>query len=194
MKDDILHFPEGVLVDDVIGAGLVGIVALREDRKTVIKFAPSNTFQHFIDVERRVYERLNSGIQHDGLLKYYGSLDQGLILEYACNKLLRDYVAHYKEQPLSRRLSWAEQLTASVRFIHTKGILYGDISCNNAFLDKSLKLKLRDFAGSSIDDEPPLVYYDISYEHPDLTDISIKSELFTLRSSLYEIITGSKPY
>ena len=60
MEDDILHFPEGVLVDDVIGAGLVGIVALREDRKTVIKFAPSNTFQHFIDVERRVYERLNS--------------------------------------------------------------------------------------------------------------------------------------
>ena len=42
MEDDILHFPEGVLADDVIGAGLVGIVALREDCKTVIKFAPSN--------------------------------------------------------------------------------------------------------------------------------------------------------
>lgn len=194
MEDDILHFPEGVLVDDVIGAGLVGIVALREDRKTVIKFAPSNTFQHFIDVERRVYERLNSGTQHDGLLKYYGSLDQGLILEYACNKSLRDYVAHHKEQPLPRRLSWAEQLAASVRFIHTKGILHGDISCNNAFLDESLKLKLGDFAGSSIDDEPPLVCYDISHEHPDLTDISIKSELFALGSSLYEIMTGSKPY
>ena len=59
MEDDILHFPEGVLVDDVIGAGLVGIVALREDRKIVVKFAPSNIFQHFINVERRVYERLN---------------------------------------------------------------------------------------------------------------------------------------
>jgi len=50
-------------------AGLVGIVALWEDRKTVIKFAPSNIFQHFIDVERRVYERLNSGVQHDGPLR-----------------------------------------------------------------------------------------------------------------------------
>ena len=69
MEDDVLHFPEGVLVDDVIGAGLVGIVALRENRKTVIKFAPSNIFQHFIDVERRVYERLNSGVQHDGPLR-----------------------------------------------------------------------------------------------------------------------------
>jgi hypothetical protein len=92
MEEDILHFPGGVLVDDIIGAELVGIIALREDRKTVIKFAPSNIFQHFIDVARRVYERLNSGVQHDGLLRYYGSLDQGLILEYACNKSLRDYV------------------------------------------------------------------------------------------------------
>jgi fluoride ion exporter CrcB/FEX len=33
MEDDVLHFPRGVLVDNVIGAGLVGIVALREDRK-----------------------------------------------------------------------------------------------------------------------------------------------------------------
>jgi hypothetical protein len=33
MEDGILHFPEGVRGDDV-GTGLVGMVALREDRKT----------------------------------------------------------------------------------------------------------------------------------------------------------------
>lgn len=194
MEVGILHFPHGVHEDDIVGTGLVGMVALREDCKTVIKFAPSNTFQNFIDVERRVYERLNSGAPHDGILKYYGSLDQGLILEYAYNKSLRDYVAHHKEQPLLQRLSWAEQLAASVSFIHGKGILHGDISCNNAFIDESLNLKLGDFAGSSIDHEPPLVCYDISHEHPDLTDISIRSEIFALGSSLYEIMTGSKPY
>ena len=34
MEDDILHFPEGVHEDDVVGTGLDGMVALREDRKT----------------------------------------------------------------------------------------------------------------------------------------------------------------
>ena len=34
MEDDILHFPEGVHEDDVVGTGLVGMVALREERKT----------------------------------------------------------------------------------------------------------------------------------------------------------------
>jgi hypothetical protein len=62
MEDDVLHFSEGVLVDDVIGAGPVGIIVHREDPKPVIKLAPSNIFQRFINVERRIYERLNSGV------------------------------------------------------------------------------------------------------------------------------------
>ena len=43
MEDDVLHFSEGVLVDDVIKLGLVGIVALREDRKTVIIWSVSKS-------------------------------------------------------------------------------------------------------------------------------------------------------
>jgi hypothetical protein len=105
------------------------MVAPQEDPRAVIKFAPSTTYKRFIDVERRVYERLGFDAQHDGVLKYYGSLDQGLVLEYACNDSLRNYVAHHKESPLLRRLSRAEQLTASVSFIHIKSILYEDISC-----------------------------------------------------------------
>jgi hypothetical protein len=34
MEDDILHFLEGVYEDSVVRTGLVGMVALREDRKT----------------------------------------------------------------------------------------------------------------------------------------------------------------
>jgi hypothetical protein len=55
-------------------------------------------------------------------------------------------------------------------------------------------LKLGDFSGSSIDGEPVLVCYETSHEHPEMTDISIKSELFALGSTLYEIMTGSRPY
>jgi hypothetical protein len=57
-----------------------------------------------------------------------------------------------------------------------------------------LNLKLGDFIGSLIDGKLILVCYEISHEHPKMTDISIESEIFTLRSTLYEIITGSRPY
>jgi hypothetical protein len=43
MEDDVLHFSEGVLVDDAIELGLVGIVALREDRQTVIIWSVSKS-------------------------------------------------------------------------------------------------------------------------------------------------------
>ncbi|KAF1964438.1 hypothetical protein BU23DRAFT_594155 [Bimuria novae-zelandiae CBS 107.79] len=74
-----------------------------------------------------------------------------------------------------------------------KSVLHGDISCNNGFLDDRLDVKLGDFAGSAIDGLPPLVCYETSHELPD-EDISAKIELFALGSTVYEIMTGSKPY
>ena len=50
-------------------------------------------------------------------------------------------------------------------------MLHGDISCNNVFLDGQLSVKLGDFAGSAIDDLPPLIYYETSHELPN-QDIS----------------------
>lgn len=132
------------------------------------------------------------------ILQHHGPSDGGgggeIILEYACNDSVRNYIKLHEPQSLSRRLSWAEQLAASVHFIHSRGVLHGDISCNNAFLDEALDLKLGDFAGSSIDVEPPLVCYETSHEHPQCQDISLQSEVFALGCALYEIMTSSKPY
>lgn len=79
-------------------------------------------------------------------------------------------------------------------FVHSENILHGDISCNNVFLDENLNAKLGDFAGSSIDNEPPLICYETSHEHPDNEGVSHKSEVFALGSTFYEIMTGSKPH
>ena len=44
-------------------------------------------------------------------------------------------------------------------------------------------MKLGNFAGSLIDGELVLVCYKTSHKHLEITDISIKSELFALRST-----------
>jgi hypothetical protein len=54
-------------------------------------------------------------------------------------------------------------------------------------------VKLGDFAGSAIDGLPVLVCYETSHELPG-EDISTRTELFALGPTIYEIITGSKPY
>src|SRR5450432_709878 len=80
-----------------------------------------------------------------------------------------------------------------MRFIYSRSVFHGDISCNNIFLDDSLNVKLGDFAGSAIDDQPPLVCYETSHELPS-EDISTRTELFALGSTTYKIMTSSKLY
>ncbi|KAF1953187.1 kinase-like protein [Byssothecium circinans] len=107
---------------------------------------------------------------------------------------IRQYLARQTKQvPLSLRLRWVEQLIDAVRFIHSRRVLHGDISCNNVFLDNNLNVKLGDFAGSAIDNLPPLICYETSHELPG-EDISTRTEQFALGSTTYEIMTGSKPY
>lgn len=158
----------------------------------VVKFAQHSELP-FLEREKCIYQRLGRG--HDGVLRYYGGLGHALILQYACHGSIRQYFARQtKPVPLSLQLRWVEQIITSVAFIHSKKVLNGDISCNNVLLDEELNAKLCDFAGSSIDGQDPLICYETSHEHPEITDISVRSELFALGSTFYEIMTGSKPY
>ncbi|KAF1352745.1 kinase-like protein [Lizonia empirigonia] len=112
---------------------------------------------------------------------------------FASQTSIRQYIARQKQAPLSLKLRWVQQLVDAVRFIHSRGVFHGDMSCNNVFLDDNFDVKLGDFAGSAIDDLPPLVCYETSHELPG-KDISTETELFALGSTIYEVMTGSKPY
>jgi serine/threonine protein kinase len=96
-------------------------------------------------------------------------------------------------------LRWAEQAAESLVFIHSEGVLHGDINCGNFCLDRDLNLKLGDFAGSSIDQSLALVCYNTTHQLPDDSPsatgevrITERTEIFVFGSALYEMSTGSK--
>ncbi|KAF2245229.1 kinase-like protein [Trematosphaeria pertusa] len=187
MQESVIQWPLGLDLKDLAGAGVTAIVARLD---AVVKFfGPLES--RFFEREKLIYQRL--GRDHSGIVRYFGALENSLILQFASQTSIRQYVARQKQVPLSLRLRWVEQLFDAVRFIHSRSVLHGDISCNNVFLDDNLDVKLGDFAGSAIDDLPPLVCYETSHELPG-EDISTRTELFALGSTVYEIITGSKPY
>ncbi len=188
MQESVIQWPLGLDGKDVVGAGITAIVARLD---AVVKFSgPSES--HFLEREKLIYQRL--GRDHSGIVRYFGALENAIILQFASQTSIRQYLARQKNQvPLSLTLRWVEQLFDAVQFIHSRNVFHGDISCNNIFLDDSLNIKLGDFAGSAIDDHPPLVCYETSHELPG-EDISTRTELFALGSTTYEIMTGSKPY
>lgn len=187
-KEYTIEYPYSLDGRDLVGAGITAMVVRLN---AVLKFA-NFTDPLFLEREKRIYQRL--GHDSNGVVRYYGSLEDALVLQYASNGSIRQYLTRQTEPvPLSIRLRWVEQITTSMAFVHSRNVLHGDISCNNVFLDENLNTKVGDFAGSSIDGEAPLIYYESNHEHPEMPDISIKSEIFALGSTFYEIMTGSKP-
>jgi serine/threonine protein kinase len=187
MQESVIQWPLGLDGKDLVGAGNTAIVARLD---AVVKFFPSQKL-HMLEREKLVYERLG---RHSGILRYFGAVEKAIILQFASETSIRQYFARQTHHvPLFTKLRWVEQLVDAVCFIHIRGVLHGDLSCHNVFLDGGLNVKLGDFAGSAIDGLPALVCYETSHELPG-QDISITTELFALGSTIYEIMTGSKPY
>lgn len=94
---------------------------------------------------------------------------------------------------MEQRLHWMIQIADALDFIHTAGIIHGDLTTANIFLDGGLKAKLADFAGSSIDSSPLLIAVTASHEYPGDT-LSVQGDIFAFGSVMYEVMTGERPY
>jgi len=193
--DDEIQYPSGFGLCDVVGWGTTGLVVLDKSSNTIIKTPFDSRNEECICRmlrERQVYERFTEHGGHKGVLSYHGAVESGIRLEYAPNHNLRSYIEEHTIG-IAQRLRWAIQIAETITFIHGIGIIHGDLTCANIFLDKNLNAKLADFAGSSIDRSPLLVVVTESHEFPGPL-LSIRADLFALGSVLYEIMTGHAPY
>jgi len=189
MRESVIKWPLGICYKDLVGAGLTSTVARLD---AVVKFVDLEDL-NYLEREKLVYERL--GRDHSGIVRYFGVVENAILLEFASHTSIRQYVTRGNQAPLSIKLRWVKQLFDAVQFIHSKGVLHSDISCNSVFLDKDLNIRLGDFGGSDIDRHAPLLVYETSHSLPGSgQDISTKTELFALCSTTYEIMTGLKPY
>lgn len=193
--DDDIRYPAGFSLKDILAWGSFGLVCLDSSSNTVVKSAHDEHTQPFIDAERRIYERFHECGGHPGILTYLGVHDQtSMRLQYASNHDLRSYINQNSHAiPSAQRRRWASQIAESLEFIHQRGVIHGDLTCANIFLDEELNAKVADFSGSSLDGSPLLVHVTASHAHPKYAG-SIKGDLFALGSLLYQLTTGQAPY
>lgn len=101
---------------------------------------------------------------HPNIIKYFGALqeaEQGpvLVLEYCQGGTLFDYLStHQSSCGKHLWLSWCQQITSALHFLHTGGInttsgrreaiIHNDVKPHNVLLDERMVLKLSDFDGS----------------------------------------------
>lgn len=197
--------PPGINATHIIGLGTTGFAALIPNSQRVIKVPHSEPDAYErCAVEAKVYERLTRSLGNSSstILRYYGRDKHGIILEYAENGTLREYMRNACPPSNTLLLRWARQVAQALLLCHESSVLHGDINCSNLFLDSELNLKLGDFAGSSIDGSPATICYSTTHElpasdsshDPDGNMITKETEIFALGSTLYEMVTGHPPF
>lgn len=191
MEESILPIPNCIRDNETVGAGLSSWV----HRLDAVAKCYTSGNEKDREREIAVYERLGTvgACWPETILKYYGELNDLVILQFAAHGTVRGYLRSRPKIPLSVKLRWAEQATEAISILHSKGVLHCDISCNNIFLDKDLNAMVGDFAGSSIDDEPCLGWYEEGHYHPESEDPSEQSEIFALGSTFYEMLVEQTP-
>ncbi|OJJ65838.1 hypothetical protein ASPBRDRAFT_60243 [Aspergillus brasiliensis CBS 101740] len=141
------------------------------DSNHVIKRSPpsSDKFaRRAFDIEVRAYERLGN---HRRIAVLSDVTSEGIIIQSPESGKIT----------MCTRLRWAQEASEGLCRIHSKGIIHADVGCHNLLLDQSGHIRFIDFAGSGIDDEPPMV-------------TNSKTDIFAFGSTLFEIESGHVLY
>jgi serine/threonine protein kinase len=68
---------------------------------------------------------------------------------------------------VQKALSWVHDACKGLDFLHSKGIMHGDVGCHNFLINGKQHLKLCDFAGSKREGETARICYEVRGQHPD---------------------------
>ncbi|KAF2263958.1 kinase-like protein [Lojkania enalia] len=189
-----IAWPTGFSRQDLVGWGNFGVVCLDPSTDTVVKFPHLDEHKEHIRVERAIYKRFEDRGGHVGLLRYFGPYESGLRLQFAKNYGLRKYIQdHGRNLSLEQRLRWCQQIADALAYVHSSGVIHGDLEAGNVFLDNNLNAKVADFAGSSLDGSPLLVAVTSSHRYPGPL-LSKQADIFALGSTIFEVMCGRAPY
>lgn len=156
--------------------------------------SPWPEFELAHEVERRIYQRLG---EHPNLVKVVEMDQYGIWLQRALYGCLRQYYMEGGKATIQERLKWCEDVAQVLSYVHGKNVRHADLSGRNLLIDAEKRILLCDFAGSFIDDKGATIMAENGYRHPDkdeYTTPTIRCEIHTLGSTMYEIITGKQPH
>jgi Tol biopolymer transport system component/tRNA A-37 threonylcarbamoyl transferase component Bud32 len=206
-------------IDAEIGAGGMGHVFratdTRLDRAVAIKVLPQHRWS---DPETRLrFERearALSSVSHPNLCALYdvGELTQSdastpyLVMELLEGETLRDRLDTTR-MGARKALQWAAQIASGLAAAHAKGVIHRDLKPENVFITGGELLKILDFglattppasdSATLLRTDPGTVLGTAHYMSPEQVrgkPLDARSDIFSLGTVLYEMLTGHVPF
>ena len=201
-------------IEKKIGEGAQGVVHLAKDkrlgRNVAIKSLHSNLITNNTQKERFIQEaKTLSQLNHPSVVTLYDYIADNngfhLIMEFVEGFPLDDLIKKVSG-PIQelRAIEIIIQVLEGIKHIHNKNIIHRDIKPSNIVIDKNDDVKLLDFGIAKNNDGDSLrtvvgegvggtpMY--MSPEHVNGTQITIKSDIYSLGVTLWQMLTGTAPY
>lgn len=205
---------------DLLGRGGMGDVYLADDaeldRRVALKFLAPEVAGSSERLQRFEQEaRAASALSHPNIVTIHGicRIDSGpvLVTEYIEGRTLRQHIAD-GPLDLSTAIDIALQISAALAAAHRAGITHRDLKPDNVMVRHDGLVKLLDFGLARRDGAPSIatpgrrgpgltdpgtVMGTASYMSPEQAgglEVGPQSDLFSLGSVLYELVTGHRPF
>jgi serine/threonine protein kinase len=143
-----------------------------------------------------------SRLDHDNIIKVYDMAERYrtvfIIIEYLEGESILDKLVRLGKIPPNTAVNYLIQACQAIDYAYSKGILHKDINPGNLMVLDSGKVKLLDFGlACSIHEDDGLFDGALPYLAPELLEgeaASLKSEIYALGISAFEMVAGHRPY
>jgi serine/threonine-protein kinase len=196
---------------ELLGEGGMAFVYKAKDmqleRIVAIKTLKPNYVEQTTFVERFKREaQTAANLNHPNIVQIF---DWGIeeepyfVMEYIEGNTLTSIISNKKTISLSDILFIGAQVANGLQAAHTQGLVHRDIKPGNIMITPGGKVKVTDFGIVSIqDDESDItktgsILGTASYISPEQAQgkaVSVGSDLYSLGTVLYELITGNPPF
>jgi len=198
-------------VIELLGEGGMAFVYKAKDmqleRMVAIKTLKPNYVEQTTFVERFKREaQTAANLNHPNIVQIF---DWGIeeepyfVMEYIEGNTLTSIISNKKTISLSDVLFIGAQVANGLEAAHTQGLVHRDIKPGNIMITPGGKVKVTDFGIVSIqDDESDItktgsILGTASYISPEQAQgkaVSVGSDLYSLGTVLYELLTGNPPF
>jgi serine/threonine protein kinase/tetratricopeptide (TPR) repeat protein len=194
-----------------LGSGGMGVVYKAEDTKlkrtVALKFLPSQLNRDTSAKARFVHEaRAASALQHHNICTIHeiGETEDGqlfIAMDYYDGETLKARIAK-GPLPVSEALDIAMQMAEGLSNAHRTGMVHRDVKPANVMITNDGEVKLVDFGLAKLADTTKVTKTGstvgtIAYMSPEQArgeDVDQRSDVFSLGSVLYELLTGRPPF
>ncbi|MFO7526797.1 MAG: protein kinase [Ignavibacteriaceae bacterium] len=196
----------------LLGEGGMGAVYkaldFKLDRYVAIKVLKRYEITNQLFIERFKREAKNQAkLSHPNIVSVYGFVESkdflGFVMEYIEGKTVEEYLNEYGRLSLNDSIKIIKQVLIGTDYAHSEGFIHRDLKPSNIIIDSKGVVKIMDFGiAKSMNESMSITKAGskvgtILYMSPEQVrgfDSTIKSDLYSLAISLYEMISGKVPY